>query len=158
MAKKVKWRWDMGVYVPFCPYCDEFAYEEDCCVFCEKEYIWVDKSKDREVKVGEYTVVQASNKHISIYKGNRAVSHMSCTKRKSKRQLKKMVDLYKNTALLKEVYWKTTIVRKDSIFVAAKQMCEECRKKSELVCPDYLCPRVICAAISICEKREGSNR
>ena len=95
--KKVKWRWDMGCYMSFCPYCGEPAYGEGGCVFCHREYKWVDKSKDRSVKVGEYTVVQCSNKHIHIYKGEHMVLHASCTKRKSKRQLKKMVDFYKLT-------------------------------------------------------------
>ena len=93
--KKVKWKWDYGVYVPLCPYCGELAYEKDHCSFCMNSYKWVDKSKDRSVKVGEYTVVQCSNKHIHIYKGEHMVLHASCTKRKSKRQLKKMVDFYK---------------------------------------------------------------
>ena len=95
--KKVKWKWDYGVYVPFCPYCNELAYEKDHCSFCLRPYKWVDKSKDRSVKVGEYTVVQTSSKSIYIYKDDRTVMHMSCTKRKSKRQLKKMVDFYKLT-------------------------------------------------------------
>lgn len=86
--KKVKWRWDWGVYVPLCPYCNELVYEKDHCVFCEKEYKWVDKSKDREVTVGEYTVIQTSNKHITILKGERIVMHLSCTKKLSKRKLK----------------------------------------------------------------------
>jgi hypothetical protein len=92
--KKVKWRWEYGVYIPVCPYCYEFAYHKDKCEFCEKEYKWVDKSKDREVIVGEYTVVQASNHHIHIYKGERMVLHASCTKKKSRKELRKMVAAY----------------------------------------------------------------
>ena len=92
--KKVKWRWDMGVYVPFCPYCDELAYEEDHCVFCKKEYEWVDKSKERKVIVGEYTVVQASNNHITIVKDGRMVYHASCTKKKTDEELKEHVAFY----------------------------------------------------------------
>lgn len=86
--KKVKWRWDWGVNVPLCPYCNELAYEKDHCVFCEKEYKWVDKSKGRIVTVGEYTVVQASNKHIHVYKGEHMVMHISCAKKLSERKLK----------------------------------------------------------------------
>ena len=92
--KKVKWRWDMGVYVPFCPYCDELAYEEDHCVFCNKPYKWVDKSKERKVIVGEYTVVQASNNHITIVKDGRMVYHASCTKKKTDEELKEHVAFY----------------------------------------------------------------
>jgi hypothetical protein len=71
--KKVKWMWDWECYVPFCPYCYEIAYEKDHCVFCKKEYKWVDKSKIRKVTVGKYTVVQASNKHITIMKDGEIV-------------------------------------------------------------------------------------
>ena len=92
--KKVKWTWDWGVYVPLCPYCNELAYEKDHCVFCEKEYKWVDKSKDRFVTVGEYTVVQASNNHISITKDGRMVYHASCTKKLSEEELKEHVKFY----------------------------------------------------------------
>ena len=97
--KKVKWRWDWECYVPLCPYCNELAYENDHCVFCKKEYKWVNKSKDRVVIVGEYTVVQTSNNHISITKDGRMVFHASCTKRKSKRNLKKMVQHYEEIIL-----------------------------------------------------------
>ena len=103
--KKVKWRWDWGCYIPLCPYCNEPAYEKDHCVFCEKEYKWVDKSKEKIVTVGEYTVVQCSNKHVHIYKGEHMVLHASCTKRRSKRQLKKFVSHYERllqSDLLKE--------------------------------------------------------
>ena len=86
--EKVKWRWDYGVYVPLCPYCNEPAYEKYFCVFCEKEYEWVDKSKDRVVTVGDYTIVQTSNNHIQVYKGERMIMHVPCTKRMSKRKLK----------------------------------------------------------------------
>ena len=94
--KEVKWQWDSGVYAPFCPYCNELAYEEDYCVFCNKEYKWVYKSKYRVVTVGEYTVVQASNNHITIVKDGRMVCHASCTKKKSDEELKEMVALYED--------------------------------------------------------------
>ena len=92
--KKVKWRWDCGCYVPFCPYCGEVAYEEDRCVFCDKEYKWVDKNKMQSVTVGEYAVVQSSNNHVYVYKNGRMVFHSSCDKRKSKRKLKEFVKFY----------------------------------------------------------------
>ncbi len=91
--KKVKWRWDYGCYVPLCPYCNDYAYEKDHCVFCKKEYKWVDKSKTRTVTVGEYTIVQTSNNHIHVYKGERMVLHISCTEKKSKWELKKFADV-----------------------------------------------------------------
>lgn len=94
--KKVKWRWDWGCYVPLCPYCNELAYYKDFCHFCNKPYKWVDKSKDRKVTVGEYTVVQASNNHITICKGDERVMHLSCTKKLSKRKLKGYVKFYES--------------------------------------------------------------
>ena len=94
MMKKVKWQWDWGVYAPFCPYCNEPAYEKDRCVFCNKEYKWVDKSKDRKVTVGEYTVVQLSNNHITRVKDGRMVYHASCTKKKSDEELKEHIAFY----------------------------------------------------------------
>ena len=92
--REVKWQWDWGVYAPFCPYCNETAYEEDHCVFCKKEYKWVDKSKSRKVTVGEYTVVQASNNHIQIIKDGRMVFHASCTKQQSEEELKEYIAFY----------------------------------------------------------------
>lgn len=93
--KKVKWKWDWGVYAPFCPYCNEPAYEEDHCVFCKKEFKWVNKSKDREIKVGEYTVIQASNNHITIKKNGRQVYHASCTEKKTENELIEHIVFYK---------------------------------------------------------------
>lgn len=96
--KKVNWliEGDGGKF-PFCPYCNEFAYEQDHCVFCGKKYKWRESwwRKERSVIVGEYTVVQTTNNHIGITKGGRMVYHAQCTKRLSKRQLKKHVDYYK---------------------------------------------------------------
>lgn len=95
--KKVKWliEGDGKEKYPFCPYCNEFAYEKDHCVFCGKQYKWREGwRKDRVVSVGEYTVVQTTNNHISITKGDRMVFHAQCTKRLSKRKLKKQVDFY----------------------------------------------------------------
>ncbi len=91
--KRVKWEWDYGVYVPLCPYCKELAYEKDKCVFCGKPYLWVEgKYKDTVVKVGEYTVVQATNNHISIYENGKLVYHAACTKKKTEVELKQTVD------------------------------------------------------------------
>lgn len=89
--KKVKWRWDWECYVPFCPYCNELAYEKDFCTFCLKPYKWVDKSKDRKVVVGEYTVVQTSNKHITVYKNGIRIMHLHHKRKLPKKRLKGFV-------------------------------------------------------------------
>ena len=104
MAKKVKWRWDMGVYVPFCPYCDEFAYEKDRCAFCGEEYKWVEsKHKDTIVTEGDYTIVQTTNNHIQMYKGERLVYHAACTEKQTEDELKGFVKYYEDlTNNLKE--------------------------------------------------------
>ena len=98
MAKKtINWRWDMGVYVPFCPYCDELAYEHDKCAFCGKEYEWIDGDyKPTEVVVGEYVVCQSTSKDIYLYKGEDFVMHCSCTKELTEEELVEMVDHYEN--------------------------------------------------------------
>lgn len=96
--KKVKWRWDYGVYVPFCPYCDELAYEKDKCVFCGKTYEWREgKYRGTEVNVGEYTVYQATDNHIYIYnaEGN-MILHASCRKKMTEDELKDMVKVYED--------------------------------------------------------------
>ncbi len=95
--KKVKWRWDMGCYIAFCPYCGEPAYLEDRCEFCGKEYKWREgRYRPREVVVGKYTVVQTSGNSIYITNNevNRLVYHATCTKRLPKRKLKGVVQNY----------------------------------------------------------------
>ncbi len=94
--KKIVWRWDWGLYMCFCPYCDQPAYEKEHCQFCGKDFEWVEpKYKPTEVKVGDYTVVQSTNKHIMIFdKDGEMVLHASCTKKKTPEELRKMVDGY----------------------------------------------------------------
>ena len=63
--KPVIWKWDYGVYVPFCPYCGEPAYEKDRCFSCGKPYEWTDgEIEPTTVSRGEYTAIQATNNHI----------------------------------------------------------------------------------------------
>ena len=93
-TKKVKWRWDYGVYIPVCPYCDEPAYYEDKCCFCGLPYKWVDKSKNTTVSQGEYTVVQVSNNSVYLYKGDACVMHCQCTKKQTKSELLEYIKLY----------------------------------------------------------------
>ena len=65
-------------------------------MFCGKKYRMHEKRMERKVTVGEYTVVQTSNNHISIEKGGRLVYHAQCTKRLSRRALKKHVAFYES--------------------------------------------------------------
>lgn len=93
--KDVKWAWDYGVYIPFCPYCDEPAYEKDKCFACGKAYRWVEgEYKPTEVQCGEYTVVQSTNNHVHIYKDGSLVMHSQCTVKKTEEELRKQVEFY----------------------------------------------------------------
>ena len=96
--KKVKWRWDMGVYVPFCPYCDELAYETDHCVFCNKRYKWVDgKYKSLVVEHEGYTAVQATNNHITVCDADgHMVMHSSCNVKKTEDELREHIMFVKS--------------------------------------------------------------
>lgn len=92
--KKVKWTYDWEVYVPLCPYCNEPAYEEDHCVFCGKQYKWVDGGEEAKIKVVEhngYTIIQCTNNHIQVYKDGSLVMHASCTKKMTEDELKDQV-------------------------------------------------------------------
>ena len=94
--KKVDWRWDWGCYVPFCPYCDELAYNKNSCVFCGKKYKWVEpKYKPTVLQVGEYTVTQATNNHISITKNGKMLFHAQCQKKCTNEELEYYVKFYK---------------------------------------------------------------
>lgn len=94
--KPIKWEWDYGVYVPFCPYCGEPAYEKDKCFSCGKSYKWVEgEYKPTEVQVGEYLVVQATNNHVHIYKDGHMVFHSQCAKKMTEDELREQVDFYK---------------------------------------------------------------
>ena len=93
--KKVKWQWEYGVYGCFCPYCNEWAYEKDKCVFCGKPYIWVEpKYKETIIDVGEHRIVQCTNNHIHIYKNGEFVFHAQYTKKLTEQELKQYLEDY----------------------------------------------------------------
>jgi hypothetical protein len=95
-VEKVNWTWELGVYVPLCPYCNELAYEKDRCAFCGKAYEWVEgKYKNTVVAVGDYTVVQATNYHITIYENGKLVYHAAYNKKLTEDELRKEVDFLK---------------------------------------------------------------
>ena len=96
--KEVVWRsgYGEGLY-PFCPYCEEFAYEKDECVFCGKPFKWVDSPiKPTIVEEGGYTIVQPSNNHIQVYKDGKMFMYMSCTRKRTEEELKEIVRRYSN--------------------------------------------------------------
>ena len=92
--KEVQWRWDYGVYVPFCPYCDEPAYERDKCLSCGKTYKWVESDiKDTVIEKGKYTIAQCSNNHVHIYKDGRMIYHASFNEKLTEKELLDLVSL-----------------------------------------------------------------
>lgn len=97
-VKKVIWRWDYGVYMPFCPNCDDILYvPEKACRSCKQAIEWTEpKYKETVVEIDEYTVVQATNNHISIYENGKFVFHASCRKKMTETELKDMVEIYKS--------------------------------------------------------------
>ena len=93
--KEVIWRWKYGVYVPFCPYCDEPAYEHEGCVFCGKPYHWVEgEYTPTKASRGEWTVIQSTNNHVTIYHHDHMVMHAQCTEKKTEEQLLAMIESY----------------------------------------------------------------
>lgn len=94
--KKVKWKYDWGEYMPFCPHCDELAYEYNVCVFCKKPYQWVEpKVKPTIVEKDGIKVIQTTGKGIYICDNDLPAMHMSCTKKKTEEELLALVDFYK---------------------------------------------------------------
>lgn len=92
--QSVNWRWEFGLCVPFCPYCDELAYEHDSCVFCGRKYKYTESpAKDTRVVVGGYTVTQLSNNAVYVTKGDRIVMHASSAKKMTEEELKGVVTL-----------------------------------------------------------------
>ena len=91
--KKIVWRKEFGEgRYPFCPYCNEFAYEQDHCVFCAKKYEWVDEGeKTTVVEHNGYIIIQCTNNHIQIYKDGQIVLLASCTKKMTEEELKGQV-------------------------------------------------------------------
>lgn len=99
--KKVDWRWEYDLYLPFCPHCNEPAHEKDRCIFCGKRYRWVegrdkDKAKETIVEHEGFTIVQCTNNHIQIYWDGHLVMHSSCTKRMTEEELKGQVDFLRS--------------------------------------------------------------
>ena len=95
--KRVKWKWDWGVYVPFCPYCGEPAYGKEQCAFCGRKYKWADgKHKPTVVTHMGYRAVQSTNNHITVYdEDGDVVIYSSCTKKYTDDELKSHIEFVK---------------------------------------------------------------
>lgn len=92
VRQEVKWRWEYGLCLPFCPYCDNPAYEEDHCVFCHNKYNYTESPvQDTVVEVGDYTIIQLHNNAIYIYKGKQIVMHASSAKKMTEDELREFV-------------------------------------------------------------------
>ena len=87
--KRIRWRWDFGVYMPFCPHCDEIAWANNRCTFCGKPYRWVEgRVKPKIVTHGEFTAVQGTGKDITVYDGEgEFIMHASCDKKLTDEEL-----------------------------------------------------------------------
>lgn len=96
--KQIKWRWDFGVYMPFCPHCDEVAWAENRCTFCGKPYRWVEgKVKPKIVTHGEFTAVQGTGNDIILYDGEgEFIMHASCEKKLTDEELIEVVKNFLN--------------------------------------------------------------
>lgn len=91
--KQVVWRWEYGVYVPFCPYCGEPAYDHDLCFNCGKPYEYVEgEYKPKVVSKGAYTVIQSTNHHISVYKNDGLIFNAACGVSRSEAELLELID------------------------------------------------------------------
>ena len=98
--KKVEWQDEYGELVPVCPYCNEWAYDKERCVFCGKPYeYWEpeDLPKPTVVEHEGFKIVQVPSNHIQIYdaKDGRLVYHASCTKKLTEDELREHADFLK---------------------------------------------------------------
>lgn len=97
--KQVVWRCEYGVYVPFCPYCGEPAYDHDICFNCGKPYEYVEgERKPKVVSKGAYTVILSTNHHISVYKNDILIFHADCGVSRSKAELLKLLEIIDSLA------------------------------------------------------------
>ena len=95
--KKVKWRYEYGMEMPFCPYCDEPIYYKGECSFCGKKHEWENsKQEETVVEDGDYVIVQTPNNHIHIMHCGRMIVHINCTKKMTEDELRGLVAKYAN--------------------------------------------------------------
>lgn len=79
---EVNWKEEYGMMMPFCPRCDEPAYEHDHCVFCGQRYHYTPKPKGYEDTIVEYKNYRATQVYgswgVYIEKDNQEIQHWSC--------------------------------------------------------------------------------
>ena len=94
--ERVIWKWDAGTYVPFCPHCQEPAYQKGRCLFCGERFLWVEPSvSQRKVVIGEYEAVQAPNHHLHLYKNGTLILHASCARELTAEEIKQFIENHK---------------------------------------------------------------
>lgn len=103
--KDVAWHREIDdTLYPFCPYCDEYAYEKDHCVFCGRKYNWAD-NKHSEMTIVEhngYKAVQCGNGHVQIYKGDRWIYHAAFRVKMSEDELRKQIEFVDSFARVRD--------------------------------------------------------
>lgn len=89
--KKVIWRYEYEMYVPFCPYCNEFAYEENKCVFCNKEYEMTEYPESPIVV--EYKNLKATQTGLGLWieRNGILLSHSSLSRKLTEEEILKML-------------------------------------------------------------------
>lgn len=85
---RLVYRIEYDLCLPFCPFCNEPAYDDEYCVFCGAEFIKPTKEELEEVKKAnhEYKVIYKNVALIQVgcsvyqYKDNKLISHWSLDK------------------------------------------------------------------------------
>lgn len=100
--QKVEWIDDYdGSKYPACPSCGEPAYYHDKCCFCGQAFEQDDEALREfnhsiQIEKDGYTVIQTSNNHVHIYAPDGTLlSHATCTKRMTEKELEKHLEFMK---------------------------------------------------------------
>lgn len=87
----VNWKEEYEMIMPFCPRCNEPAYEKDHCVFCGQKYHYTPKPKGYEDTIVEYKNYRATQIYgswsVYIERDNQVIQHWSCRGKISKDEL-----------------------------------------------------------------------
>lgn len=95
-VKQVVWKVDWGAYLPFCPHCDEPAYNDDICFNCGKKYEMTEgEHKNIEVSDGDWKAVQTPGMSLYIVRDGEIIVHASCTSMFTEEELRQQLKRYK---------------------------------------------------------------